>query len=315
VRVLRLFFVLCLFGGQLTEASAVTTLKVTVLSTMLADRGIGEWGFAALVEADGRQLLIDTGARPDTVLQNARELGIDLSQVPTVVLTHFHGDHVGGLLTLRSEMKKRDSSALSVTHVATGIFYSRPKPDGGEYNSMITLRPEYEATGATFVEHDRVTEIMPGIWITGPVPRPFSEHNWSGSRTVRTPAGLVEDTIPDDQSVVIETTQGLVIITGCGHAGIVNIVTDVDAHFARQPVLAIIGGLHLFAATDAQVDWTADRLKKSGVRYLIGAHCTGIEAVYRLRKRMGLNRKTAVVGAVGASFDLKDGIHPGDIAQ
>src|ERR1700761_5984002 len=78
-------------------ASEVKALKVTVLSTMLADDGIGEWGFAALVEADGRRILVDTGARPDTVLINARELGIDLSHVPTVVLTHFHDDHIGGL--------------------------------------------------------------------------------------------------------------------------------------------------------------------------------------------------------------------------
>jgi 7,8-dihydropterin-6-yl-methyl-4-(beta-D-ribofuranosyl)aminobenzene 5'-phosphate synthase len=147
------------------------------------------------------------------------------------------------------------------------------------------------------------------------VPRPFHERNWSGSRQVQTPAGLVEDNIPDDQSVVIETGKGVVIITGCGHAGIVNIVTDVNAHFKGQPVIAIIGGLHLFEASDATVDWTADKLKKAGVHYLVGAHCTGIEAVYRLRQRMGLSRKTAVVGAVGASFNLVDGIHPGRIAQ
>src|SRR5580692_5082739 len=121
MRVLSLCLLLCLVGPPFAEATVVATLKVTVLSTMLADQGIGEWGFAALVEADGRQLLIDTGHRPDTVLLNARELGIDLSHVPTVVLTHFHGDHIGGLLSLRSEMQSHDPSALSVAHVATGI--------------------------------------------------------------------------------------------------------------------------------------------------------------------------------------------------
>jgi 7,8-dihydropterin-6-yl-methyl-4-(beta-D-ribofuranosyl)aminobenzene 5'-phosphate synthase len=97
--------------------------------------------------------------------------------------------------------------------------------------------------------------------------------------------------------------------------GIVNIVADANAHFVGRPVVAVIGGLHLFEATDAKIDWTAAELKKAGLRYLIGAHCTGIEAVYRLRKRIGLGRKAAVVGAVGASFNLADGIHPGDIAQ
>jgi 7,8-dihydropterin-6-yl-methyl-4-(beta-D-ribofuranosyl)aminobenzene 5'-phosphate synthase len=72
MRALSLCFVLCLSGSPFPQAAVVTTLDVTVLSTMLADQGIGEWGFAALVEADGRQLLVDTGAKPDTVLQNAR---------------------------------------------------------------------------------------------------------------------------------------------------------------------------------------------------------------------------------------------------
>lgn len=293
----------------------VKQLKVTILSTMLADEGIGEWGFAALVEADGRRLLVDTGARPDTVLGNARELKIDLSGVRELVLTHFHDDHTGGLMTLRTEMKKRNAAALSVAHVATGLFYSRPLATGGEGNSMIALRPKYEGTGGKFVEHDHTMEIMPGVWLTGPVARTFPERNWSGSGKVRTPGGVVEDTVPDDQSIVVNTADGLVVITGCGHAGIVNILTAADGQFGHRPVQAIVGGLHLFAAKDEQVDWTADKMKGFGVRYLIGAHCTGIESLYRLRNRIGLGRKTAVVGAVGAGFTLGEGIRAGRIAQ
>src|SRR5262245_38189059 len=89
-------------GARQAVAEQVKSLKVTVLSTMLADRvGVGEWGFAALLEADGRCLLIDTGARPETVLHNAAELDIDLSPVTDVVITHNHDDHTGGLLVLR----------------------------------------------------------------------------------------------------------------------------------------------------------------------------------------------------------------------
>ena len=314
-----------LFGAALLAAWAqpvppqadhqVKQLKVTILSTMLADEGIGEWGFAALVEADGQKLLVDTGARPETVLSNVRDLKIDLSGVRDTVLTHFHGDHTGGLMTLRTEMKKHNSAALSRTHGATGLFYSRPMPDGSEGNPMIAMRPKYQATGGQFVEHDRAAEVMPGVWITGPIARKFPERNWSGSGKVRTPAGLVEDTVPDDQSVVVNTPQGLVVITGCGHAGIVNILTAVDAQFAHRPISAIIGGLHLFNAKDEQVDWTAGQMKNFGVRFLMGAHCTGIESLYRLRTRIGLTRQTAVVGAVGAGFTLGEGIHPGRVAQ
>jgi 7,8-dihydropterin-6-yl-methyl-4-(beta-D-ribofuranosyl)aminobenzene 5'-phosphate synthase len=150
--------------------------------------------------------------------------------------------------------------------------------------------------------------------LTGPVPRVYPERNWSGSGKVLTPAGLVEDNVPDDQSLIIDTPQGLVVITGCGHAGIVNILNAAGRQFHR-PIMTVIGGIHLFAASDKQVDWTGDKMKEFGVRYLIGAHCTGIESVYRLRDRLGLGRKTAVVGAVGATYTLAEGIHPGAIAQ
>src|SRR3954469_44362 len=104
----------------------VKSLKVTILSTMLADEGIGEWGFAALVEVDGYRLLVDTGARPTTVLTNLHDLHLDISDVEQVVLTHNHGDHTGGLLTLRREYMKKNPAALSIAQVGNGIFYSRP---------------------------------------------------------------------------------------------------------------------------------------------------------------------------------------------
>lgn len=302
-------------SGQ-TPQSQIHSLKVTLLSTMLVGdtEGVGEWGFSALIEADGHRVLLDTGNRPNTVLQNARDLKIDLSDVREVILTHNHGDHVGGLITLRKEMMKTNPSALSVAHVARGIFYSRPSADG-EANKMIALKEEYEATGGKFIEHDNAAEIFPGAWLTGPVPRQYPERNWSVSGKVQTPAGLVEDTIPEDQSLVLNTPQGLVVITGCGHAGIVNILTFAHQEFPHQPVQAVIGGLHLFPATDQQLDWTADKMKEFQVSNLVGAHCTGIEAVYRIRQRLGLPRSSAVVGTVGTTFVLGEGIHPGSLAK
>ncbi len=298
------------------SSAQIHALKVTVLSTMLVGEttGIGEWGFSALVEADGRRILLDTGGHPDTVLQNARDLKIDLSDVQDVILTHNHWDHVSGLMTLRKEMMKKNPAALSRAYVARGIFYSRPSPQG-EKNPMIALKKEYEATGGKFIELEDASEIFPGAWLTGPVPRKYPEHNWSSTGKVETPAGLVEDTIPEDQSLVLNTPEGLVVITGCGHAGIVNILTFAREQFPNEPVQAIIGGLHLFPATDQQLDWTVDKMKEFKVTNLIGAHCTGIEAVYRIRERLALPRSSAVVGSVGSTFVLGQGIHPGQLAK
>ena len=125
----------------------------------------------------------------------------------------------------------------------------------------------------------------------------------------------MEDTIPEDQSLVLNAPKGLIVITGCGHAGIINIPTFSREQFPNQPVQAIVGGLHLLPATDDQLTWTADKLKDFKVANLLGAHCTGIEAVYRIRKRLGLPRSSAVVGSVGSTLVLGEGIHPGQLAK
>jgi 7,8-dihydropterin-6-yl-methyl-4-(beta-D-ribofuranosyl)aminobenzene 5'-phosphate synthase len=304
-------------GGAAEHAEGrIGSVRVTVLSTMLADaKGIGEWGFAALVEADGRRLLFDTGARPDTVLVNARELGVDLSNVTDVVLSHHHGDHTGGLLALRRELMKSNPKALSRCYVGRGIFLPRPGDDGRETNETIALKGPYEATGGPFEEVARPTEVFPGAWLSGPVPRTHPERNWSGRGQVRTAEGLVEDTIPEDMALVLDTAKGLVVVTGCGHAGVVNILEYARASVRPAPVHAVVGGLHLFAADEASLGWTAGHLKAMGVTHLLGAHCTGVESVYTLRTKLGLDRRTCVVGAVGAGFDLEAGILPGTIAR
>jgi 7,8-dihydropterin-6-yl-methyl-4-(beta-D-ribofuranosyl)aminobenzene 5'-phosphate synthase len=301
---------------KVASSAQIRALKITVLSTMLVGDtvGLGEWGFSALVEADGRRILLDTGNHPETVLQNVRDLNIDLSDVKDVILTHDHLDHVGGLMPLRREMMKKNKAALSVAHVGRGIFYSRPSPEG-EQNAMIAIRKDYEASGGNCIEHAEGFDIFPGAWLTGPVPRKYPEHNWSPGGKVQTPSGLVEDNIPEDQSLVLNTSRGLVVLTGCGHAGIINILTYAKQRFPNQPVYGVVGGLHLFAASDEQLNWTGGKLKDFKVANLLGAHCTGIEAVYRLRERAGLTRQSAVVGSVGSVFTLGEGIRPGMLAK
>jgi len=296
----------------------VSTMKVTVLSTMLvgnAREGVGEWGFAAVLEVDGRRWLVDTGARPETVLKNAQELKVDLSTITDLVITHNHDDHTGGLLTLRREMAKKNPQALSKAWVAKGIFTSRLDRNGREAGGLLPIKAEYEKLGGTFVEYDAPTRLAPGVWMTGPVTRTYPEKNWSVSGQLQTPNGPIEDNVPEDSSIVIQTAQGLVVLSGCGHAGIVNTIEFAQKRVQNAPVHAAIGGFHLFAASDETLAWTASKLKEARVQYFLGAHCTGIEAVFRIRQALGLPRKQALVGAVGASFTLGTGIDPKALAQ
>jgi 7,8-dihydropterin-6-yl-methyl-4-(beta-D-ribofuranosyl)aminobenzene 5'-phosphate synthase len=297
----------------------VKTVKVTVLSTMLVggagNSGIGEWGFAAVLETDGRRILIDTGARAETVLKNVTEMKVDLSDITDVVLTHNHGDHTGGLLALRREFMKKNPAALSRVHVPKGIFLSRRTPDGTETNGLTPIRAEYEKLGGQFIEHAAPFAMAPGVWLLGPVPRVHPERNYTTSGRLQTPAGPAEDNVPEDTAVVVNTPNGLVVISGCGHAGIINTLEYARKTVRDVPVEAAIGGFHLFGATDEALEWTGGRLRALGVRHLLGAHCTGIEAVFRLRQVTGLGRSTAVVAAVGSAFTLGKGIASPPLAR
>ena len=311
--------------GAVPSAVAETAndVKVTVLSTMLVGNtasGIGEWGFAAVLEVDGRRLLVDTGARAETVLQNAGELKIDLSTITDLVITHNHADHTGGLLVLRRELAKKNPAALSRVHVPKGIFYPRPGPSGQEGNGLLPLKAQYEASGGTFVEHAGPTAVMPGVTLLGPVPRVHPERNFGSPRggpvgRVQTPEGLVDDNVLEDTSLVVDTAEGLVLISGCGHSGIINAMEYARKTVRAAPVYAAMGGFHLFAASDETLAWTAGKLKEFGVRQLMGAHCTGIEALYRLRQLVGLSREAAIVGAVGASYTHGKGFDPTVLAR
>jgi 7,8-dihydropterin-6-yl-methyl-4-(beta-D-ribofuranosyl)aminobenzene 5'-phosphate synthase len=255
------------------------------------------------------------------VLNNTAELGIDLSTVDTVILSHNHWDHTGGLVTLRRALKTKNDSALQQTHVGDGIFLPRrldpeavkklPPIPPELLVSATDVRDEYEALGGRFIVHDKPYELHPGMWITGPIPRLHPEKNWTPFMRIERNGSLEEDTIPEDQALVINTSEGLVVIAGCGHAGIVNTMEYARSITDGQPVHAVLGGFHLLSLTDEKVDWTGAKMREFGVEHVLGAHCTGINAVKLLRDSANLGRDTAVVGTVGSTFTLGKGIQLG----
>jgi 7,8-dihydropterin-6-yl-methyl-4-(beta-D-ribofuranosyl)aminobenzene 5'-phosphate synthase len=300
--------------AQAPSGDRVSSLNITILSTMLADQGFGEWGFAALVEVDGRRILFDTGANEDTVARNLKALGLDLGNVQSVILSHNHADHTTGLMPLRGLAGSR-SKSLTTLYVGSGIFLPRVEADGRLDERMASIKREYESTGGRIVEVEAPLRLQPGVWLTGRIPRVPPERNWGGLGKVRTPSGDQEDIVIEDMALVFRTNQGLVVLFGCGHAGVINTLEHVRKNIDSANVKAIIGGLHLYAAEEAHLSWTASQFKRFGVQQLLGAHCTGIEAVYRIRALAGLTRQTCMVGAVGATYSLEKGINPLRVAR
>ncbi len=297
-----------------SQTHYVENVKITILSTMLAQEGIGEWGFSALIEVDSNKILFDAGGRKSTVLENSKELNIDLSKVTSIVLSHWHDDHTSGWLPLRNELKPIQINALSKTHVANGFFDIRIPINSKDSISRRKDSIDYVLTGGSIIEHSSFDKILPGIYLTGNVPRVYDERNYYKDMwRLDEFNNLQEDNIPDDMSLVISTKQGLILISGCGHSGIVNTIAHINKNLPNQKIIAAIGGFHLLKCTDKQIKWTAENLKKAGVKYFMGAHCTGMEAVYEIRKFASLKRGDCIIGSVGDIFNLNKGFITGDL--
>ncbi len=302
-----------------TELQYAEEVEVTILSSNLADGdAIGEWGFSALVEVDGKCVLFDAGYHPDTVLKNARTLKVDLSCVTDVVLSHFHPDHNGGLPTLIKNVREKNPNAMSRIHVAKGFFLPRRYPEytgDEEFNKMIKTKKELEAQNIEFIEYSKPAQIMPAVWVTGPVKRVHEEKTWPRIVKVKMNGEWIDDFVPESQGMTVVTAKGPIVLLGCGHSGSVNLLEQVQLTIQDHSIQALMGGLHLYDADDETLGWTSDRLKKVGIQNLMAGHCTGIEPLMRLRTGLGLNRSSAVVGAVGSRFVYGSGIYPTKIAR
>ena len=288
------------------QSNLVNDFKITILSTMLSDTHIGEWGFSALVEVDGEKILFDTGSRPNTVFQNAIELNIDLRNIKNVYLSHNHKDHTGGLLFLKTKYPNSFVNA----HVGEGIFYSRPNKNGGDHY-LLKNKSDLIQEGVKFIFHKQPNQIIPKVWTTGQIPRKYDEKNWSQlGKMIDQNGNMQEDIIPEDQSLFFDTKKGIVLISGCGHAGIINTLEYVSKIFPNRPIYKILGGFHLLKLDAEKLKWTADKMKSFGVNYFVGAHCTGINSTYILRKFMDSTKNRVLIGSVG-TYITPNGIIPG----
>ncbi|MFA7404133.1 MAG: MBL fold metallo-hydrolase [Pelobacteraceae bacterium] len=253
---------------------------------------LGEHGFSALIEqSDGDPVLFDTG-QGLTLLHNARRMNKDLSLVNKVVISHGHYDHAGGLKPLLEECGPKQ------VYSHPSLFRSRFRvKDTGDCNpiGIPFSREELEAAGASFDLAQEFRAIAPGIYLTGEVPR-VTDFETGDQGLYCDCTGQDLDTTPDDQSLVLETSMGLVLLLGCCHAGLVNTVEHVAYMTGRRDIHAVIGGTHLGFCSQEQIGMTVAALRNLGIKKLAASHCTGFAASARLSREMPKEFQTAMVG-------------------
>jgi len=264
-----------------------TALTIVTENTVLGkgDALYGEHGFSLFLERPDARLLFDTGPAGVATLHNGPRLGIDFRAADGIVLSHGHADHTGGLLGVLRAMGK---PVPVYGHPA--IFsdrYSRRANGQITYAGMPYKREALEGLGATFDLSGEFREIAPGIHLTGEVPRRRAFETGDADLFVRRDGALVRDPLADDQSLIVETARGLLLILGCCHAGLVNTLDHVQEVFPGRPIQAVVGGTHLGFAPAEQLRQTAAVLKRLGIRQVGLSHCTGLRAGAYLAGELG----------------------------
>ncbi|WP_305045838.1 MBL fold metallo-hydrolase [Geoalkalibacter sp.] len=273
------------------------SLSFTILCENTVGRpvaAVGEHGFACLIETAAGTSLFDTGQGLG-LLQNARALRKDLAQVDRVILSHGHYDHAGGLpdlLRLRGETEV-------VAH--PGIFVERWWAGLGprRFIGIPYQRAYLESLGGRFRFEKSFAPIADGMWVTGDVPRHHSLEKGDPHMIIVDESGReLPDPLCDDLSLVLETAKGPVVVLGCAHAGLINILRHVRERTGWKKIHAVIGGTHLMAASDELFEETVRALDDFGVDKIAAAHCTGLPRAAQLHARFGSRFIFAAVGTV-----------------
>ena len=300
-----LFFVMIFISNPLQSSE----YDITILATNIANfGGIGEWSFSALLESEKESILFDTGFDENTVLHNAGLLNKDLSKVEKVIISHFHGDHTGGLIRLRNTYKNINPNAFSIVYVAEDFFTQRYDENGfkngfiGTYDDVDDFIAATTEVGIRFIVLDATEEVAENLFVSGPVERSYEDVVVSPGFFIKENGVLKPDHVPDDQSLGILTDEGWYMMSGCGHSGMVNTARLFHSINAK-PIYGAIGGFHLFQASDEVIEATAYELEKFGLKKFVGAHCTGISAAQRIAEILGISRMDLSHGAIGTMIN------------
>lgn len=252
---------LCLIlGALLSPAGAAAELEIQIVYDNTSARsGIeADWGFAAVVRFRGQTILFDSGTKPEVFVENLRRLEIEPESISHAVLSHGHGDHLGGIYQLFPQNRSM------VVHFLDGF-----DQEWFQKAEAIGMHPRH-VTGPA--------EIVPGVYTTGVVDGPSPE-----------------------QALVIETSKGLVILTGCSHPGVVNMVEAAEKQHGRNAARLVLGGFHMGGQPENRIREQTARLKELNVSSVGSTHCTGELAQKLFRDAYG---EQYVEGGAGRLIEL-----------
>ncbi|MFA5269617.1 MAG: MBL fold metallo-hydrolase [Methanoregula sp.] len=257
------------------------TLTVMVDNTTLTDQNLcGEAGLSFLIETAGKKILFDTGLS-GLFLANAEKMGIGLRDLDVLVLSHGHIDHTGGLATLARYLAAATPGSVQ-PRVPELIAHPRcfwPKEKNGHKNGSTVSEEEARRLFPVSLSTEPVW-ITEDLVFLGEIPRrfPFEEGD-SGKRVIHNPDGRTEpDELLDDTALAFRSDAGLIIITGCSHAGICNITEYAREVCDEKHVRDIIGGLHLISPAPKRLVKTGKYLNRLHLNALHAGHCTSIQA-------------------------------------
>lgn len=275
----------------------------------VVDGPVGEHGFSALVEveaSDGQvhRLLFDTGISPDGMVTNMRRLSLDPDSVAAVVCSHGHFDHTTGLDGLARAL----GGAAKLPVVLHPQFWSRRRialPGRDPWELPTTSRAGLEGLGFEIIERPEPSFLFGGsVLITGEVARTTDfELGFAPHQALRNGRWEPDPLILDDQALIVHIEgRGLLVITGCGHAGVVNIVRYARALTGIEHVHAIVGGFHLTGALfEPVIAPTVEALGALAPDVVLPAHCTGWRAMHELANRMPA---AFIANSVGTRLEL-----------
>ena len=259
-------------------------LRITTLSENTAGtaRVLAEWGLSILVETDELKVLLDT-CTSISVPHNAPILGVDLSAVDKIVISHGHYDHTGGL----KEVLAKTGAVEIIAHPDIWAKKYIRFGERGGYIGIPFSREELEGLGASFTLSKEPVWISDDIVTTGEIPMVTEYEEIDPNLYVKEDEELVPDPLLDDRALIIKTDEGLVVILGCAHRGAINTLRHAQEVTGVEPIHTVIGGTHLIGASEERILLTAAALQEFGVNRVGVSHCTGLPAAAMLAQQLG----------------------------